>query len=116
MAAEGSGSFPATAAAALTEVQVASPTTTTTTSSSSRAAPVVAASPETMPVIAFPGGGIYFYWQAGAVHYLQQHFDLSKARLVGASAGALTAALAGCGVDMPYAAEVALKMSMNVSE
>jgi len=44
------------------------------------------------PTIAFPGGGIYFYWQAGAVHYLQQHFNLRQANLIGASAGALTAA------------------------
>lgn len=44
------------------------------------------------PTICFPGGGIYFYWQAGAVHYLQQHFNLRQANLVGASAGALTAA------------------------
>lgn len=29
------------------------------------------------------------------MHYLQRHFDLTTARLVGASAGALTAALAG---------------------
>jgi pimeloyl-ACP methyl ester carboxylesterase len=110
-------------------------------------------------------GGVFFYHQAGAVHYLQQHFDLTKARLVGASAGALTAALAGalgpgcirlqgaglrwawmlvtprgrrrvgyvnthltparshtniqtqqtgCEVNMPLAAETALRMSMNV--
>jgi hypothetical protein len=32
------------------------------------------------------------------VHYLQRYFDLTKARLVGASAGALTAALAGAWV------------------
>lgn len=54
-----------------------------------------AASDEDAPTIAFPGGGIYFYWQIGAIHFLKNHYDLSKARLVGASAGALTAALTG---------------------
>ncbi|TFJ83152.1 hypothetical protein NSK_005541 [Nannochloropsis salina CCMP1776] len=67
------------------------------------------------PTLSFPGGGIFFYWQAGAVHYLQHHFDLGQATLVGASAGALTAVLAGCAVSMPAAAERALALSMSIS-
>lgn len=33
---------------------------------------------ETMPLISFPGGGIFFYWQAGAVMYLDSHFNMTR--------------------------------------
>jgi hypothetical protein len=32
------------------------------------------------------GGGIYYYWQAGAAIYLQERFDLEKAKFAGTSA------------------------------
>eukprot|EP00281_Chroomonas_sp_CCMP1168_P020382 CAMPEP_0206229282 /NCGR_PEP_ID=MMETSP0047_2-20121206/9614_1 /ASSEMBLY_ACC=CAM_ASM_000192 /TAXON_ID=195065 /ORGANISM="Chroomonas mesostigmatica_cf, Strain CCMP1168" /LENGTH=394 /DNA_ID=CAMNT_0053652571 /DNA_START=75 /DNA_END=1260 /DNA_ORIENTATION=+ len=63
------------------------------------------------PVIAFPGGGIYFWWQAGAVKSLQKHYNLTAATLMGASAGALTAALAGCEADMDKAFAVAQRLA-----
>ena len=37
--------------------------------------------------------------QLGVVKYLQQHFDLSKVQLRGASAGGLVATLCACNVD-----------------
>jgi len=64
------------------------------------------------PFLLFPGGGIFFYWQAGAVTYLrEQGYDLSKARLGGASAGALTATLAAGEVDFYEAMELALSLA-----
>lgn len=50
-------------------------------------------------VVNFPGGGKYFYWQSGVATFLNRHFDLRHAKLVGASAvrfsGGCAAAL-GC--------------------
>jgi len=71
---------------------------------------VGAGSPTT---IVFPGGGIYFWWQAGAAKSLLQHYNLSKAHLMGASAGALTAALAACDIDFDRAFEVAQRLAMQ---
>jgi hypothetical protein len=61
--------------------------------------------------LALPGGGVFFWWQAGAVHGLSRRLDLSTTPLVGASAGALAATLAACQVDMPTAFDSALRMS-----
>lgn len=62
--------------------------------------------------LVFPGGGIYFYWQAGAVTYLRSAgYDVSRMSKTGASAGALTATLAACGVDYAFATERALALS-----
>ena len=77
----------------------------------------VAASKETStnnnkPHIIFPGGGIFFYWQAGVVTYLRdQGYDLSATTSTGASAGALTATLAAADVDYYKATELALDMA-----
>lgn len=41
--------------------------------------------------IIFPGGGLFFYWQAGVIAYLRENsYDLSSILLSGASAGALS--------------------------
>ena len=41
------------------------------------------------PRIVFPGGGIFFWWQAGAVKALQEFYDLDAYDFAGASAGSL---------------------------
>jgi predicted patatin/cPLA2 family phospholipase len=61
--------------------------------------------------IIFPGGGVYFYWQAGAVTFLRETYNLSSARFTGASAGALTAALTCNDVDFNKATKRALELA-----
>jgi len=62
-------------------------------------------------LLIFPGGGIFFYWQAGVVTYLRDHgYDLSAVTSTGASAGALTATLAATDVDYYKATDLALDM------
>ena len=61
-------------------------------------------------VVNFPGGGKFFYWQSGVATFLNKHFDLQHAKLVGASAGSLTATLMACQVDAHYATEVAVRL------
>lgn len=64
--------------------------------------------------LVFPGGGLFFYWQAGVVTYLRENgYDLSQVTLSGASAGALTATLAATNVDFYQATELALKLSQE---
>lgn len=64
------------------------------------------------PRLIFPGGGLFFYWQAGVISHLKEEgYDLSKAHLSGASAGALSATLAATGVDFYEATELALSLS-----
>jgi len=64
------------------------------------------------PRLIFPGGGLFFYWQAGVISYLQEEgYNLSNAHLAGASAGALSATLAATGVDFYEATELALSLS-----
>jgi hypothetical protein len=64
------------------------------------------------PHLVFPGGGIFFYWQAGAVSYLREHgYNLTSVTAAGASAGALTATLTATGVDFYQATELALDMA-----
>jgi hypothetical protein len=64
------------------------------------------------PHLVFPGGGIFFYWQAGAVSYLrEQGYNLTAVTAAGASAGALTATLTATGVDFYQATELALDMA-----
>jgi hypothetical protein len=66
------------------------------------------------PHLVFPGGGIFFYWQAGVVSYLrEQGYDLSSCTFSGASAGALTATLASTGVDFYKATDLALELAGN---
>jgi hypothetical protein len=64
------------------------------------------------PHLIFPGGGLFFYWQAGVVTYLrEQGYDLSNVTASGASAGALTATLMATNVDFYQATELALQLS-----
>merc|ERR1719353_2382591 len=63
------------------------------------------------PVIALPGGGIYFYWNAGVLAYLAERYELEGCELVGASAGALSVVLVACGVDLRKATEVAYRLA-----
>lgn len=61
--------------------------------------------------IVFPGGGIFFYYQAGLVTYLRERYDLSTCTFSGASAGALTATLTAANVDFYEATDLALKLA-----
>lgn len=67
------------------------------------------ASPTTHLV--FPGGGIYFYHQAGVLSFLRERYDLSACTFAGASAGALTATLAAAGADFAEATRAALALA-----
>ena len=67
------------------------------------------------PLLVFSGGGLFFYWQAGVVTYLRESgYDLSRVRLSGASAGALTATLTATNTDFYEATRLALQMSEEV--
>ena len=62
--------------------------------------------------LVFPGGGIFFYWQAGVVSYLrEQGYDLDDTTMAGASAGALTATLTASDVDFYEATTLALDLA-----
>ena len=68
--------------------------------------------------IRFRGGGIYFWWQAGAARYLNEHADdkLGNLPLYGTSAGSLTATLYGAKVkDLAYSI-INWKMTVNHHE
>lgn len=65
----------------------------------------------TQPTISWCGGGIYFFWELGAAQYLIQNYDLSKVQHVGASAGALVAALLCCGVEPKDALKAAHRLA-----
>lgn len=63
-----------------------------------------------VPHLVFPGGGIFFYWQAGVVTYLrEQQYNLTATTCTGASAGSLTATLTATGVDFHKATDLALQ-------
>ena len=68
----------------------------------------------------FPGGGIFFYWQAGVITYLrEQNYILTgttsqQIKYTGASAGALCATLTTTNVDFIKATELALQKSDDV--
>jgi hypothetical protein len=60
----------------------------------------------------YRSGGIYFYWQAGVVCYLNEKgYDLDQCRMSGASAGALTATLAATRVNFYEATDLALTLA-----
>ena len=61
--------------------------------------------------IAFYGGGIFFYHQAGVINFLRERYDLSTCTFSGASAGALTATLTAADIDFYEATDLALKMA-----
>ena len=65
------------------------------------------------PVIAVAGGGIFFFWEIGALKYLSENFDLRKAAFSGASAGALASVLLVCGVDLDTAVRKAYQLSLK---
>ena len=48
---------------------------------------------------------MWWFWKVGAVHHLQQNYDLSRVQLHGSSSGAIVAVLAACGVDLSSAAQ-----------
>ena len=62
--------------------------------------------PSTRPALYFPGGGLYYWWQAGVVERLRRSDH--DGPVCGASAGALAAALYKCDVDMDAARDLAL--------
>ena len=51
------------------------------------------------PLLAFSGGGMFFFWQLGAGMALKEHFNLEEFEWSGASAGALTALILASGAD-----------------
>jgi hypothetical protein len=55
--------------------------------------------------IIFPGGGVFFWWQAGTIQTLKETYDLKDGNfsMYGASAGAISSVLAACNVDLHYA-------------
>ena len=63
--------------------------------------------------LAFPGGGLFFWWQAGAIQGLSRRIELSRTPCVGASAGALAATLAACECDMQQALRRAVQLSAD---
>jgi len=63
--------------------------------------------------IYFPGGGIYYYWQAGAAKYIRQNWDLSSSTVLGASAGALTSTLLVSDVDFDQATRCAIRLALQ---
>lgn len=70
-------------------------------------------SPHSTTNIVFPGGGIFFYYQAGLVIFLREKYDLSTCTFSGASAGALTATLTAADIDFYEATELALKLAAD---
>jgi hypothetical protein len=50
----------------------------------------------------FPGGGVYFWWQAGVIQALRERFDLKNGNfsMHGASAGSVSCVMAACDVNM----------------
>lgn len=61
-------------------------------------------------VIVFQAGGQYFFWQMGVSQYLLENFEMKDTKIVGASAGALTAVLLVCEIDAQTALECALRL------
>ena len=63
------------------------------------------------PLIAFTGGGVYFFWQAGLATTLQLMGLTRGARFAGASAGAITACFLACDVDFEVAVARAVELA-----
>lgn len=65
--------------------------------------------------VSFAGGGIYFFWQLGAVKYLRTlpTVDLMQLPMAGASSGSLVACLSACGVDPQRAVDSAYKLAVD---
>jgi hypothetical protein len=66
---------------------------------------------DTTKHIIFPGGGNYFWWQAGTIKALQEKEYLKHGdSMYGASAGSVSCVMAACKVDMQYAMEENFKL------
>lgn len=63
--------------------------------------------------VSFAGGGIYFFWQLGAVKYLQTKYDLTQVPMAGASSGSLVACLSACGIDPQLIVDEAYQLSLE---
>ena len=62
-------------------------------------------------VLNFNGGGIYYWWQAGACKYLNEAgFQSMDIKVSGESAGSLSASNLVCDCDFDYAAELAISL------
>lgn len=61
-------------------------------------------------MVVFPGGGYYFFWQAGVAARLRERGELKDKILLGASAGALAAVFTACQVDLGEAARCAERL------
>ena len=62
-------------------------------------------------VLRFSGGGIFFFWQAGAAAYIAQHCpELRDVPVMGASAGSIAATLLASQVSFHDAAKLAIKI------
>lgn len=59
------------------------------------------------------GGGIFFFWQLGALRWLQRAGRLHDAHFVGYSAGALTATMAACDVSLQRAVDAAYALTIK---
>lgn len=64
-------------------------------------------------LLRFGGAGINYWWQAGAATFLQEKFDLSSIDLVGASAGAITAAMLVGNGSFEDGAELAIRQARD---
>ena len=56
---------------------------------------------------------MFFYWQVGVVLSLARRVDLTRARMVGASAGALIAVLSACGCDVRRSVDLAYSLAVS---
>ena len=61
--------------------------------------------------IKFSGGGINFWWQAGAAKFLSEVSDLRAIPVMGSSAGALCATLLVNGASFDAAAKLAINQA-----
>ena len=64
-------------------------------------------------LVAFTGGGIFFFWQVGASLALAERLPMSSLSFSGVSAGALSAVLCACDVDLLAAVDSAYKLSVD---
>lgn len=65
------------------------------------------------PFIFVTGGGIFYFWKAGFLRYLSQHFDLSPIVFVGTSAGALASVLVCCNAHITKASRLAIRLAIQ---
>lgn len=64
-------------------------------------------------LIRFGGAGIFFWWQAGAAKYLQQHYYLKATAMLGASAGAISAAMLLSNASFDQGAKIAIQQTLE---